>query len=40
MAGWAIASVIFWAWFWPHEFGKWIEQVKDPYRQKPVHQKK
>lgn len=31
---------IFWAWLNPHEFGQWIEKVRDPYRQKPIHQKK
>lgn len=35
-----LAGVVFWAWMFPHDLGRWIEKVKDPYRQKPIHQKK
>ena len=41
MTGFGIIAMAFlmWAWWCPHDFGQWLERVKDPYRQKPIHKK-
>lgn len=35
----AVTFILLWAFMFPHEVGKWLERVKDPYRSKPIHQK-